>query len=57
MTGYKTQLAAFLVVLTGALQQAGIAIDIPKDWTGALLMGLGVVFFILRKVTKGPSKI
>lgn len=57
MTGYKTQLAAFVVFLAGLLQQTGTAIDIPKDWTGATLMGLGVVFFFLRKITNGPSKI
>lgn len=57
MTGYRTQLAALLVALTGAAQQFGWGIDIPKDWTGALMMGLGVVFFLLRKTTTGPSKI
>ena len=57
MTGYRTQLAAFVVFLTGMLQQAGVGIDIPKDWTGALMMGLGVVFFFLRKITTGASKI
>ena len=57
MTGYRTQIAAFLVFLTGLLQQTGTAIDIPKDKTGAIMMGLGIAFFLLRKITTGPSKI
>jgi hypothetical protein len=57
MTGWRTVIAAGLVIVAGALQAAGtvdwIAL-VGADKAGAIVSGIGVAFGILRYITTTP---
>ena len=55
LEGLKTQLAAIFVLAISVLQMFGIGLS---EDTKAALQGiiLGVVFLVLRYMTKGPAK-
>lgn len=55
LEGLKTQIAALIVIVIGALQMFGIVLDSDQQEALQLIL-VGVVFFALRLMTKGPAK-
>jgi hypothetical protein len=55
LEGLKTQLAALFVLVVSVLQMFGFVLDEDQK---AALQGIiiGVIFLVLRLMTKGPAK-
>jgi hypothetical protein len=57
LEGKKTLLAALAVMVTGLLEQVDpgtIANMVPAEYSGIALAAVGLVFAVLRFVTKTP---
>lgn len=60
LTGKKTLLASLAVMVAGLLEQVdpgAITSHVPAEYQGIALAGLGLVFAVLRFVTKTPVKV
>jgi len=54
MKGYKTLLFAIILAIAGALEQFNWIDIFPEQWTGLVVVIVGIIVGWLRKITTTP---